>query len=432
MENSDPNLVAESLRGDREAFGHIVARYQTLICSLAYNATGNVSQSQDLAQDTFVIAWKQLPELREPGKLRAWLCGILKNRLHKTFRGQKSDPTHAAEPLETAHELASLELQPSEQAITREEEAILWRSIEQIPEIYRESLILFYRERQSIQTVAANLAVTEDAVKQRLSRGRKLLHEQMLAFVAGALARTNPGKAFTLEVLAVLPALTISAKAATLGAVAAKGSAAAKIAGAMGLLGNFLSPVLGFWGMWAGYRISQDTARSDRERDFNKVFFKRLGGCIAGYIAANLILCICFGSLVKTNPGLFAGLMIGLSLAYLGTIAFYSVRCYYDRRKLLATLTPAEKATDPTRPIWEYRSRFQLLGLPFIHIRMGDRLGEPIKAWIAAGDCALGVLFAFGGCAVAPISIGGCAVGLICFGGCTVGGLVIGGMGFGI
>jgi hypothetical protein len=43
--------------------------------------------------------------------------------------------------------------------------------------------------------------LTEDAVKQRLSRGRKMLHEQVLAFVEGALARTNPGKAFTLGVV---------------------------------------------------------------------------------------------------------------------------------------------------------------------------------------------------------------------------------------
>jgi DNA-directed RNA polymerase specialized sigma24 family protein len=47
-----------------------VERYQTLISSLAYCATGNVSQSEDLAQQTFVSAWKQLAELREPARLR--------------------------------------------------------------------------------------------------------------------------------------------------------------------------------------------------------------------------------------------------------------------------------------------------------------------------------------------------------------------------
>ena len=151
--------------------------------------------------------------------------------------------------------------------------AILWRSLEKIPEIYREPLVLFYREHQSIETVAANLDLTEDAVKQRLSRGRKLLQEQVLAFVEGALARTNPGKVFTLGVLAALPAMTFSVKAATIGAAAAKGGATAKAAGAMGLFGAILSPLLAITGLYANYRMARDEAHSDEERGKIKFVF---------------------------------------------------------------------------------------------------------------------------------------------------------------
>src|SRR5580693_4313371 len=107
MEETDASLVVESLKGNREAFGHIVARYQTLICSLAYSATGSFSQSQDLSQETFVIAWKQLSELREPGKLRSWLCAILRNRVYKIYRSQGHEPAHGAESLEGVQELPS-------------------------------------------------------------------------------------------------------------------------------------------------------------------------------------------------------------------------------------------------------------------------------------------------------------------------------------
>jgi DNA-directed RNA polymerase specialized sigma24 family protein len=75
-ECNDAELVAESLKGSRDAFQQIVERYQTLVSSLAYCATGNVSRSEDLAQETFVSAWQQLGELREPAKLRPWLCSI--------------------------------------------------------------------------------------------------------------------------------------------------------------------------------------------------------------------------------------------------------------------------------------------------------------------------------------------------------------------
>ena len=94
---SDADLVAESLSGHREAFARIVERYQTLIASLAYCATGNLSRSEDLAQDTFVSAWKQLPELREPAKLRPWLCSIARFLISKDFRRQGREPDDAAE-----------------------------------------------------------------------------------------------------------------------------------------------------------------------------------------------------------------------------------------------------------------------------------------------------------------------------------------------
>jgi len=77
--HDDAELVSESLAGNRDAFGQIVARYQSLVCSLAYSATGSLSQSKDVAQETFLTAWKQLTGLREPEKLRAWLCGIARN-----------------------------------------------------------------------------------------------------------------------------------------------------------------------------------------------------------------------------------------------------------------------------------------------------------------------------------------------------------------
>src|SRR5215207_7710595 len=197
----DTALVCQALAGNRGAFGEIVGRYQSLICSMAYSATGNLGQSEDLAQDTFIAAWKQLPQLREQGKLRPWLCGIARFLIGKAMRKDHREPSHAAESLDAVSGTASGEALPRERAMTREEEAILWRAIEQIPEIYREPLVLFYREHQSVEAVAAALGLSEDAVKQRLSRGRKMLQEEVLTFVEGALARTAPGKAFTLGVL---------------------------------------------------------------------------------------------------------------------------------------------------------------------------------------------------------------------------------------
>src|SRR5512132_86508 len=120
-ELNDAELVAESLNGNRDSFRLIVERYQTLISSLAYCATGNVSRSEDLAQETFVSAWKQLPELREPAKLRPWLCSIARFLISKDFRRQGREPDDAAESLEAVNEFVSPEPIPSDQVITEEE-----------------------------------------------------------------------------------------------------------------------------------------------------------------------------------------------------------------------------------------------------------------------------------------------------------------------
>jgi RNA polymerase sigma factor (sigma-70 family) len=265
LEQDDAELVAESLEGSRDAFRRIVERYQTLICSLSYSATGNVSRSEDMAQETFIAAWKQLGALREPAKLRAWLCGIARHRIQKCLLRDGREPALNAAPLEDAHDSPAIEALPSEQAISREEEAILWRSLEKIPELYREPLILYYREHQSIEHVAVALDLTEDAVKQRLVRGRKLLQDEVQTFVEGALRRTAPGQAFSGAVLAMLPLAAGSAATASVGA-GAKGTAVAK----SGFLAAWLLPLAPFLGIAAGVGAqcliirSTTTDRKDR------------------------------------------------------------------------------------------------------------------------------------------------------------------------
>lgn len=70
---SESELLQASAAGDKEAFGQVVQRYQALICALTYSATGDVSRSEELAQETFIRAWRKLQQLESPEKFRAWL-----------------------------------------------------------------------------------------------------------------------------------------------------------------------------------------------------------------------------------------------------------------------------------------------------------------------------------------------------------------------
>jgi RNA polymerase sigma factor (sigma-70 family) len=266
---NDTQLLELCRKGDHKAYGQIVERYQTLVCSIAYSGCGDFSLSQDLAQETFIAAWRKLADLRDPSKLKSWICTIARNLAHRSARKESRSPTGRSAPLEAGHDVASAQPLPGEQAISNEEATLVWQSLEQLPENYREPLILFYREEQSIARVAAALELTEDAVKQRLSRGRKMVHEELAELVGSALVRSRPSRAFTLAVVAALPALDTSAAIA--GGVAAKTVGLAALGHVM--LSTLASLPIIVWCV----KLSIGSARSERERRY--VIRQFLIGC---------------------------------------------------------------------------------------------------------------------------------------------------------
>jgi RNA polymerase sigma factor (sigma-70 family) len=343
---NDAELVNATLGGNRDAFGQIVTRYQSLISSLAYSATGSLGQSEDLAQETFITAWRHLGHLRERDKLRAWLCGIARNRINNFLRREGREPVRAAESLEAVSESHAHEPLPVDQTISNEEAAILWRSLERIPDLYREPLILFYREHKSIEAVAAQLDLTEDAVKQRLSRGRKMLHEQILAFVEGALERTNPGKAFTLGVIAALPLMATTAKAAAVGAAAAKGGALAKATGLGAFVQSllkFLGPLAAFvsLGGWLGYKMGGDAAQSRQQRDSVGWFWGILSAALALFVLLPLVFGVPLMLLLGSKENFLTILRLGLDILFLVVVAAFGL-WLWQRRKARPESSAAE------------------------------------------------------------------------------------------
>jgi Ca2+/Na+ antiporter len=156
---------------------------------------------------------------------------------------------------------------PVDVAIRREEEALVWQVLQNLPDSYREPLVLFHRGGQSVAEVADQLELSEDAVKQRLARGRKLLKAEVATHVEQLLRSTRPGTAFAAAVIAALPAATPQAMAAELAAVATK-SAGAKAAATTApiLAGAVLGPLLGLIGAVLGVAAAVTGARSPRER----------------------------------------------------------------------------------------------------------------------------------------------------------------------
>ena len=422
---SDAELVGDVLAGNRDAFAEIVSRYQTLVCSLAYSATGDLTRSEDLAQDTFLAAWRQLPELREPEKLRAWICGIVRNRAHDSLRSQSREPVHNAGSLDQSAELAAPEAQPSEQAVRQDETAIMWRALEQIPEAYREPLILFHRENQSIERVAESLDLSEDTVKQRLVRGRQMLRTEVEKVVEGALERTAPGRAFTSGVMGALPA-TMATKVAAGGFAAAKGAAGGGLFFGV-LTAVMTSPLAPIAIVYLGRKMrlaAEKRSPSAEERELRRRSRREFTVGVLLTVAYMQVWVTWYKHL--SHPLWYAplgGLVTCVALPVLWA------RQHAMRRRIWDVW--AKTGTAPERLRFEYRSPQNLFGLPLLHVRIGSNPmamtnRAPIRAWIAVGDIAYGALFACGNVAIAPICLGVVGIGLASAGFLAAGGLAMG------
>jgi RNA polymerase sigma factor (sigma-70 family) len=200
---TDAELVEASRRGEREAFGLLVSRYQDVVCAVSFSSTGNWALSEDVAQDTFIAAWHQLGQLRETTRLRSWLCGIARNLARKARK--RTDREAVVED-----DVPALDGNPFDATAQAEVDRVVREALARIPDGYRETLVLYYCENRSIRDVAAVLGVSEDAAMQRLTRGRRYLASGVSELVERSLKGARPRKGFVAGVMLALPAIGVS------------------------------------------------------------------------------------------------------------------------------------------------------------------------------------------------------------------------------
>jgi len=209
MGRNDAEVLEASRRGEREAFGALIERYQGVVCAVSYSRTGDRALSEDVAQDTFIAAWRQLGQLREPSRLRSWLCGIARNLARKARRrNQREAPLDHALVFEGAN--------PFDETAEAESERVVRDALMRVPDTYRDVLVLYYRDQRSVRDVAVALGITEAAALQRLARGRQYLADGVTDLVERSLRGGRVSRNLVALVLAALPAFAPSrADAAT-------------------------------------------------------------------------------------------------------------------------------------------------------------------------------------------------------------------------
>ena len=164
--SEDAVLVQRSRSGDESAFGELYARYARMIHGVLLARVSGV-EVDDLVQDVFFTAWKQLDGLRDPAAFGGWISTIARHRA-TDFHRRAVDSTELPAGLEA----------PDNVSAHAEAHAVL-AVIRSLPEAYRDTLVLRLVEGMTGPEISERTGLTAASVRVNLHRGMKLLREKL-------------------------------------------------------------------------------------------------------------------------------------------------------------------------------------------------------------------------------------------------------------
>lgn len=174
--HSDAELVEASLAGRRRAFDTIVERYEPVLYNVAVRLLRDQDEALDVVQTTFVRAWDHLGSFDRSRRLFSWLYRIAVNVALNTRAKQR--PSESLEDVR----LESMDRQPDELVNRLEQSAAIEAAIGQLPEHYREVVLLRHFSELSYEEIAHALDIEVKTVKSRLFTARRQLADLLSEF----------------------------------------------------------------------------------------------------------------------------------------------------------------------------------------------------------------------------------------------------------
>ena len=181
MTQNDAELIQHSLQGDQDAFGCLVKKYQKAVHALAWRKIGDFHIAQEITQDAFLKAYKNLGDLKNHNLFAGWLY-VIAARLCYDWRQKNATPVasldniDASEVDKVSYSRYTAEKQAAEADETRRE--VVKKLLQKLPESERTVITLFYLGEMTINAIGEFLGVSPNTVKSRLSRARNRLKKE--------------------------------------------------------------------------------------------------------------------------------------------------------------------------------------------------------------------------------------------------------------
>ncbi len=175
-ETSPSHLVRAAQRGDRQAFGQLVTRYQQAVYATAFRRLDNHADAQELCQEVFIQALRKIGQLRDPRCFGGWLRSIA--RRMAINRAVRRTPQTTAESAAVESRCVEHET-PLRAMLAREREAEVHRGLGRLKAMDRETLVAFYFQGRSLVEMSERFDSPVGTIKRRLHVARRRLAREL-------------------------------------------------------------------------------------------------------------------------------------------------------------------------------------------------------------------------------------------------------------
>ena len=189
---ADSEFVERLRNGDPDAFDTLITRYSGDIYSMLCRMTQDADEARDLTQETFLSALKAIRSFRGEAELKTWLFRIALNHSRNRFRWWKrrkraetvsiDKPINEDGTATLADTLAGDGESPEDVVLRLERQQRLMATLNTLPDIFREAIVLCDIEGFGYEEIARALSINVGTVKSRIARGRELLRKRLTGF----------------------------------------------------------------------------------------------------------------------------------------------------------------------------------------------------------------------------------------------------------
>lgn len=178
MSASDADLVDDVRRGNRDAFGQLIERYQGRLFGLVLMMVRRPAAAEEVTQDALVRAYTHIHRYDPTRAFYPWLAAIAARLAQNWLRQRTREVRREAEPVDGAFD-AGIPAKTLAALIADERNLRLWKEVAALPSGERTAVFLYYRDEMTVGDIARALGVSAGTIKTLLFRGRRHLRQRL-------------------------------------------------------------------------------------------------------------------------------------------------------------------------------------------------------------------------------------------------------------